>query len=53
MLIAPEGNARRRRHAHSDCVLAARARGELPLREEWLRSRPRPPSLWRRLLRRA
>jgi hypothetical protein len=52
MLIAPEGDTRRRRHAHSACVLAARERGELPLREEWLRTQPRPPSLWRRLLRR-
>jgi hypothetical protein len=52
MLIAPEGDTRRRRHAHSACVLAARARGELPLRDEWLRSQPRAPSLWRRVLHR-
>jgi hypothetical protein len=50
MLIAPEGDTRRRRHAHTQCVLAARARGQLTLREEWLRSQPSPPSLWRRLL---
>jgi hypothetical protein len=53
MLIAPEGDARRRRHAHSECVLRARARGELTLRDEWLARQPRPPSLWLRLLRRA
>ncbi|HEY4997248.1 MAG TPA: hypothetical protein VII03_04570 [Solirubrobacteraceae bacterium] len=53
MLIAPEGDTRRRRHAHSACVMRARARGELVLRDEWLRSQPRPPSLWRRLMRRA
>jgi hypothetical protein len=53
MLIAPEGDTRRRRHAHTECVLAARARGELPLREEWLRRQPRRAPLWRRLLRRA
>jgi hypothetical protein len=53
MLIAPEGDTRRRRHAHSECVLAARRRGQLPLREEWLRSQPRRASMWRRLLRRA
>jgi len=53
MLIAPEGDTRRRRHAHTECVLAARARGRLPLREEWLRTQPRPAALWRRLLRRA
>jgi hypothetical protein len=50
MLIAPEGDTRRRRHAHSQCVLAARARGSLPLREEWRATQPRPPSLWKRLL---
>jgi hypothetical protein len=50
MLIAPEGDTRRRRHAHTECVLAARARGQLTLRGEWLRSQPRRPALWRRLL---
>ncbi|HEX3512150.1 MAG TPA: hypothetical protein VHT27_13745 [Solirubrobacteraceae bacterium] len=53
MLIAPEGDARRRRHAHTECVMRARARGELVLRDEWLRTQPRPPSLLRRLLRRS
>lgn len=52
LLIAPEGDTRRRRHAHTACVLDARRRGELPLRDEWLRTQPQPPSLWRRLLRR-
>jgi hypothetical protein len=52
MLIAPEGDTRRRRHAHTACVLAARRRGQLLLREDWLRTQPRRPSLWRRLLRR-
>jgi hypothetical protein len=33
-------------------VLAARRRGQLPLRDEWLRQQPRGPSRWRRLLRR-
>jgi hypothetical protein len=49
MLIAPEGDTRRRRHAHSDCVMKARARGELPLREEWQATQPRARPLWRRL----
>ena len=31
-------------------VLAARACGDLPLREEWLQTQPRGPSLWRRLM---
>jgi hypothetical protein len=52
MLIAPEGDTRRRRHAHTECVRRARAQGRLPLREDWLRTQPRRPSLWRRLLRR-
>jgi len=51
MLIAPEGDTRRRRHAHTRCVLMARSRGELVLRDEWLRTQPRGPSLWRALLR--
>jgi hypothetical protein len=52
MLMAPEGDADRRRHAHTECVLAAREAGRLPLREEWLATQPRRPSLLRRLLRR-
>jgi hypothetical protein len=52
MLIAPEGDSRRRRHAHTECVLQARRDGRLVLRDEWLRTQPRPPSLWQRLLRR-
>ncbi|HSZ12458.1 MAG TPA: hypothetical protein VK790_00270 [Solirubrobacteraceae bacterium] len=50
MLIAPEGDTRRRRHAHTACVLAARKRGQLPQRDEWQRTQPRRPSLWSRLL---
>jgi hypothetical protein len=50
-LIAPEGDASRRRHAHTECVLAARRDGRLPLREEWLATQPQRPSLLRRLLR--
>jgi hypothetical protein len=52
VLIAPEGDMSRRRHAHSECALAERKAGRLPLRDEWLRTQPRPPSLLRRLLRR-
>jgi hypothetical protein len=51
MLIAPEGDTRRRRHAHTDCVLRLRASGGLVLRDEWLRTQPRAPSWWRRLRR--
>ena len=53
MLLFPEGDHSRRRHAHSACVMRARAAGRLPTREEWERAQPgwQPrPSLWRRLL---
>ena len=49
MLIAPEGDSSRRRHAHGQCVLAARRAGRLPTRDEWLETQPREPSLWRRV----
>ena len=52
VLIAPEGDASRRRHAHSECVLVARKQGRLPLREEWLATQPRQPSLLSRLRKR-
>jgi uncharacterized protein DUF4190 len=38
MLVLPEGDAGRRRHAHIDCAVAARRAGRLPSREEWLES---------------
>jgi len=50
MLIAPEGDSSRRRHAHTRCVIAARRGGRLPTREEWLRTQPRAPNVWRRAL---
>lgn len=49
MLIAPEGDSSRRRHAHTACVLNARKAGRLPTREEWLRTQPRPPRLTERI----
>ena len=42
LLVAPDGDLSRRRHAHLECVAAARARGELPTRSEWKRAQ-RPP----------
>ncbi len=48
MLMYPEGRSQDRRHAHTDCVLGARRAGRLPSREEWERTLPRRPSLWRR-----
>ena len=54
VLITPEGDAGRRRHAHAECVAAARREGRLPTREEYDRAARRAagepePSLWRRL----
>jgi hypothetical protein len=49
MLLFPEGDHSRRRHAHTGCVMAARRAGRLLTREEWLKTQPRPPSIWRRL----
>jgi hypothetical protein len=49
MLVTPEGDASRRRHAHSDCVMAARKQGRLPLRED---VEPHSPSLLSKLLHR-
>jgi hypothetical protein len=46
MLVTPDGDSSRRRHAHSGCVMAARKQGRLPLREE---VEPRPPGLLSRL----
>ena len=49
MLVLPEGDPSRRRHAHARCVMNARRDGDLPLREE---VEPRRPGLLTRLLRR-
>lgn len=35
VLLFPEGDHSRRRHAHMECVQRARERGELPSRSEW------------------
>jgi hypothetical protein len=47
VLIAPEGDASRRRHAHSECVAAAK----LPTYDDWKRSQPRRPGLLARAAR--
>lgn len=52
MLLFPEGDHSRRRHAHTACVMKARAEGRLPTRDEWERTQPhadRRPSIWQRL----
>jgi hypothetical protein len=57
VLMKPEGDSERRRHAHSECVMRAREAGRLPSRSEYERAeRERrraagelPPTLWQRL----
>jgi hypothetical protein len=50
VLIAPEDDRSKRRHAHMECVREARAAGRLPTRDEWLRAERGPrPSLGERL----
>jgi hypothetical protein len=49
VLIWPEGDKSRRRHAHTECVLRARSDGRLPTEEEWRRAQPQTPSAWGRL----
>jgi len=48
VLIAPEGDMNRRRHAHSECVEAARRQSRLPLRSEWQSQQPKPKRWWQR-----
>ena len=50
VLIAPEDDRSKRRHAHMECVQRARAAGKLPTKEEWLEATRGPrPSLGERL----
>jgi hypothetical protein len=49
VLVAPEGDSARRRHAHTECVMRERRAGRLQTEEEWRHTQPRPPSLWQRL----
>lgn len=51
LLITPEGESSRRRHAHTECVLQARRAGRLPTWDEWRSTLPKPPPWWRRALR--
>ena len=52
VLIAPEGDSSRRRHAHADCVAAERTAGRFRTYDEWRSLQPRPgrrERLWRLL----
>jgi hypothetical protein len=48
MLLYPEGDHNRRRHAHTRCVMDARQAGELATRAEWQAATrgPSPPGRW-------
>ncbi len=48
VLISPEGDASRRRHAHAECVAAAK----LTTYDQWRKTQPRRPGLLARLRRR-
>jgi hypothetical protein len=50
VLMFPEGDHSRRRHAHTECVAAARKAGRLPTRGEWQKTQPREPGAWQRLV---
>jgi hypothetical protein len=50
VVIAPEGDVERRRHAHTACAAAAHARGDLPTYDDWRATRPKEPGLFARLL---
>ena len=52
VLILPEGDTRRRRHAHTDCALAERRAGRLPSKDQWLATQPRKTGRFQRLLHR-
>jgi hypothetical protein len=43
MLLLPEGDPSRRRHAHTGCVAEARRVGKLLTQDEWRKSRPSAP----------
>jgi hypothetical protein len=47
VLIAPEGDTSRRRHAHTACATAQRRAGRLPTRDE---AEPRGPGAFARLV---
>ena len=53
VLIAPEGDTGRRRHAHTKCVAEAREAGRLPSYDEWRQTADphAPGAAWRRVAR--
>jgi hypothetical protein len=52
VVIAPENDAERRRHAHIECVARARKAGTFKTYDDWRATQPRRPSFLQRYLRR-
>jgi hypothetical protein len=48
VLISPEGDRGRRRHAHTACAARARAAGTMPTYDDWRKTQPRRRRFWRR-----
>jgi hypothetical protein len=48
VLIAPEGDTSKRRHAHTECARKA----NLPTKDDWLKTQPKPPSIIKRAINR-
>ncbi|HEX7310238.1 MAG TPA: hypothetical protein VF232_03585 [Gaiellaceae bacterium] len=49
LLITPEGESGRRRHAHTECVARARRAGEMLTYDEWRATQPHDRSWLSRL----
>lgn len=49
VVIAPEGDVEGRRHAHTECVLAARKAGTFKTYDDWRATQPRRPGLRARI----
>ena len=49
VLIAPEGDSERRRHAHVECVAAARRAGTFKTYDDWREAQPLARGLLSRL----
>ena len=52
VIIAPEGDVDRRRHAHAECVAAARAVGTFRTYDDWRAAQPHRPGFFSRLFKR-
>ena len=49
VLVLPEGDTRRRRHAHTECALAEKRAGRMPSYEQWLATQPQRTGRFSRL----